>query len=471
MEGGPTSQERRFWKSPVRTPIAAGRLTERVVVAKSLRKRRKGKKHPNAHKPPQPQRHTGPSTHAQPSGAPSKPAPSTPQTGLPIPSKAVPKDVRPASHSPTQTRTTAGTTWTAVASVSTISVAAHVRIHQNQNEQEVEELRYNGHKPREPLERQTHSGLSVAEAGPSSSIAEPSSPPSNPGEVHGVDTPRHHNSQWDHTKAASQASPDTDEATSEPLGDSRVHGANLPGGTLRRQEQIEEIRRGLEDEATARRKAGAKVDRLEQELRELRDIISLTSRGPLERQMHAGTSHALLHAPPHDHSSTMPFLLKHPRKTQTFFSAPLPPPPLVLGYQEDPTEEYIEEVDQTPRGDLGDSSLAPHHKNHRVTGEDSGNDVKTASCASAMYQSPPKLPTSATPSEPTTPNQTSMCRAHVIIYLPRSSASTPLQGTVNENALVAAHFFAHTFHIHKSTTLDKQGRCNTRSLSRKLHFW
>ncbi|KAF9232511.1 hypothetical protein BU15DRAFT_67406 [Melanogaster broomeanus] len=157
----------------------------------------------------------------------------------------------------------------------------------NMLETEVEELRYSSHKPRELLERKTHSGQSVAEAGPSSSIAEPSSPPSNPGEVHGVDPPRHYNSQCDHTKAASQASPDADEATSEHLRDSQ---ANIPGRTLQRQEQTEEIRRWLEDEATARQKAEAKVDRLEKELRELRDIISLMSHGPLEHQAHLGVS-------------------------------------------------------------------------------------------------------------------------------------------------------------------------------------
>ncbi|KAF9234900.1 hypothetical protein BU15DRAFT_65330 [Melanogaster broomeanus] len=155
-------------------------------------------------------------------------------------------------------------------------------------EKEVEELRYSSYKPREPLERRKHSGLSVAEAGPSSSIAEPSSPPSNPGEVHGVDPPHHHNSQWNHTKAASQASPDADDATSEHLRDSRVHEANLPGGTLQRQEQTEEIHRRLDDEAAARQKAEAEVDRLEKELRELRDIIGLTSPGQLERQAHLG---------------------------------------------------------------------------------------------------------------------------------------------------------------------------------------
>ncbi|KAF9234894.1 hypothetical protein BU15DRAFT_65326 [Melanogaster broomeanus] len=138
------------------------------------------------------------------------------------------------------------------------------------------------------MERQTHS---VAEAGPSSSIAEPSSPPSNPDEVHRVDPLRHHNSHWDHAKAPSQASPDADEATSEHLRDSRVHGANLPGDTLQRQEQTEETHRGLDDEATARQKIEVKVDRLENELRELRDIISVTSRGPLERQTHPGVSY------------------------------------------------------------------------------------------------------------------------------------------------------------------------------------
>ncbi|KAF9234901.1 hypothetical protein BU15DRAFT_78604, partial [Melanogaster broomeanus] len=143
----------------------------------------------------------------------------------------------------------------------------------NMLETEVEELRYSSHKPR----------LSVAEAGPSSSIAEPSSPPLNPGEFHGVDPPRHYNSQWDHTKAASRPSPDADEATSEHLRDSQVHGANIPGGALQRQQQTEEIRRWLDDEATARQKTEAKVDRLEKELQEFRDIISLTSREPLER--------------------------------------------------------------------------------------------------------------------------------------------------------------------------------------------
>ncbi|KAF9230692.1 hypothetical protein BU15DRAFT_83318 [Melanogaster broomeanus] len=146
------------------------------------------------------------------------------------------------------------------------------------------------HTSREPLERQMHSGFSVAEAGPSLAFAEHSSPPLNPGEGHGVHPTRHHNSQWDHTKAASQASSDTAEATSVPLGDSRVQGASLPGGASRRQEQTEEIHRRPDDEAAARQKAEAKVDQLEKKVQELRDIISLASRGPLERQMHPGLS-------------------------------------------------------------------------------------------------------------------------------------------------------------------------------------
>ncbi|KAF9232501.1 hypothetical protein BU15DRAFT_81154 [Melanogaster broomeanus] len=88
---------------------------------------------------------------------------------------------------------------------------------------------------------------------------------------------------------------DTDEATSDPLGDSRVQGANLPGGPLQRQEQTDEIRRPLDDEAASKQKAEEKVDRLEKEVQELRDIVSLLSREPLEGQTHPGTNHPLLH--------------------------------------------------------------------------------------------------------------------------------------------------------------------------------
>ncbi|KAF9243064.1 hypothetical protein BU15DRAFT_59942, partial [Melanogaster broomeanus] len=187
----------------------------------------------------------------------------------------------------------------------------------NMLEKKFEELQYSSYQPREPLERQTRSGVSAAEAGPSSSVAESSSPPSNPGEVHGVDPLRHHNSQWDHTKAASQAPLDADEATSEDLRDGRAHGANLPGGTLQRPEQTEEIHRGLDNEATAGQKVEAKVDRLEKELRELRDIISVTSHGPLERQTHPGLSS--MEAGP---STSTARLSTSPSRSSTSFSDP-----------------------------------------------------------------------------------------------------------------------------------------------------
>ncbi|KAF9232502.1 hypothetical protein BU15DRAFT_81156 [Melanogaster broomeanus] len=389
IELQPTSPGQRFWKSPVRTPTAAGRLTERVVVAKSRRKRRKEKKYRKSHKPPQPQNNTGAdpsnavagpsSSHAQPSGAPSKPGPSTPSTPQPgpsTPSKPVPEgrassfaqsnagsddswddldgcgkcldyfcggprpdrerfrpwkkkstaviqaeqrlqEAKRTANVPTKKhgRTQKGHTYPDEAPLehprdSPVDGAANRRgtfQHQTQNEQlrrqlhdaatakrkaeervnvlekKFDELQYSSYKPRRTLFT-IHSTRTVYNHVGSSS------PPSNSGEVHSVDPPRHHNSQWDHTKAASQASPDADEATSDDLRDGRLHGANLPGVSLQLPEQTEEIHRRLDDEATARQRADGKLDGLEKEVKELRDIISLTSRGPLERQTHPGLS-------------------------------------------------------------------------------------------------------------------------------------------------------------------------------------
>ncbi|KAF9232482.1 hypothetical protein BU15DRAFT_67423 [Melanogaster broomeanus] len=122
----------------------------------------------------------------------------------------------------------------------------------------------------EPLECQTHP---VVEAGPSSST-------SNAAKDHRLHPPYHHDSPRAHAEA-SHASLHINEATSERIREGRVDGANTLVGTLQRQEHTEEIHPRLDDEA-ARKQLDGKVDWLE-EFKELRDIISLTSREPLER--------------------------------------------------------------------------------------------------------------------------------------------------------------------------------------------
>ncbi|KAF9231698.1 hypothetical protein BU15DRAFT_82086 [Melanogaster broomeanus] len=113
--------------------------------------------------------------------------------------------------------------------------------------------------------------------------ADPSSSTSNAGKDHRPHPPYHHDSQWEHTKA-SDASPHIDEAPSASIGESQVDEANT---LVQRQEHTEEIHPRLDDDA-ARQKADAKVYK---EVKELRDIISLTSREPLERQTHPGIIH------------------------------------------------------------------------------------------------------------------------------------------------------------------------------------
>ncbi|KAF8839806.1 WD40 repeat-like protein [Paxillus ammoniavirescens] len=83
-------QDRRFWKSPNRTPlteVAAGHARNPVVVARSAPRRRK-KKDRKSRKPQKPQTHTGsstaeagPSSHAEPSGSASNAGPSNSQAG------------------------------------------------------------------------------------------------------------------------------------------------------------------------------------------------------------------------------------------------------------------------------------------------------------------------------------------------------------------------------------------------------
>jgi hypothetical protein len=126
-------------------------------------------------------------------------------------------------------------------------------------------------------------GLSVAGGGPSTSFAEPSCSTSNAGKVHSVHSPHHHNLQSD-----SYARPDAGGAIYEHLRYSRVDEANRPGGALQRQELAEEICRWLYNETPVKREVGAKVDWLEKEVKELRDIISHMSREPLEHQTHSG---------------------------------------------------------------------------------------------------------------------------------------------------------------------------------------
>ncbi|KAF9230136.1 hypothetical protein BU15DRAFT_83999 [Melanogaster broomeanus] len=147
---------------------------------------------------------------------------------------------------------------------------------------EVMELRRTSHKSPELLERHMHS---VVEADASSSFAEPSST-SNASKGHDVHPPHHQDSQWDHTKAAFQPSPHADEATLGHLADSQVVGADPQPGTLQLQEQIEVIHRQLHQ---TRRKADAEMDRLQKEIKELRDITH-TCRKPLDRQTHSGLS-------------------------------------------------------------------------------------------------------------------------------------------------------------------------------------
>ncbi|KIJ08958.1 hypothetical protein PAXINDRAFT_172698 [Paxillus involutus ATCC 200175] len=83
-------QDRRFWKSPVRTPVtevAAGRLTDRVKVGRR-EPRRKKKKDEKSRKPKKSQAHTsssaaeaGPSSNAEQSGSTSNAGPSNSQAG------------------------------------------------------------------------------------------------------------------------------------------------------------------------------------------------------------------------------------------------------------------------------------------------------------------------------------------------------------------------------------------------------
>ncbi|KAF9233410.1 hypothetical protein BU15DRAFT_80162 [Melanogaster broomeanus] len=381
-EGRPTSQERRFWKSPVRTPVAAAQLTQRVVVARSRRKRRKEKKHHKSHEPSQPPRHTDPSnvvagpssSHAEPPGAPPKVDPSTPQAGPSISSKPAP-ELRTSSF--VQSHAASDDSWddmdgcgkcldyfcggprpdrerfrpwrkkspavieaeqqlregkrrvrratemaarkqkghaspdeatfehlgdSPVGGAATrhdiLQLQEQIERIRRQHDDEaaarrkaeaerdglqiaVMELRRMSHKSPEPLECQSHP---VVELDASSSFAKPSST-SNASKGHDVHPPHHQDSQWDHTKAASQPPPHAEEATPGCLGDSQVDWADPQRGILQLQEQIEVIHRQLE----TRRNADAEMDRLQKEIQELRDITH-TSRKPLDRQTHSGLS-------------------------------------------------------------------------------------------------------------------------------------------------------------------------------------
>ncbi|KAF9234211.1 quinon protein alcohol dehydrogenase-like superfamily [Melanogaster broomeanus] len=148
---------------------------------------------------------------------------------------------------------------------------------------EVMELRRMSHKSPAPLECQMHPAV---QADPSLSFVDPSSR-SNAGKGHGVHPPRHQDSQWDHTKAAPQPSPHTDEANPGLLGNNPVDGADPQPGTLQLQEQMEVIHRQIHE---ARKKADAEIDRLQKELfKEFWDI-NRASRELLERQTRSGPS-------------------------------------------------------------------------------------------------------------------------------------------------------------------------------------
>ncbi|KAF9234438.1 hypothetical protein BU15DRAFT_79046 [Melanogaster broomeanus] len=361
-EDQPTSQERRFWKSP------------RVVVAKSLRKCRKEKKHRNAHKPPRPQTHAGAdpyllfhsfhpschsyfsqldpshavagpsSSHAQPSGAPSKAGPSTPQAGPSTPKPATEgrasgfvqsyagsddswddldgcgkcldyfcggprsdrerfrpwrkkspavieaeqrlKEAKRAANAPTKKhgRTPQGPASLTRQRLRTSEQNEEIRRQLDQAvaakrkaeaerdyllEKNVRDLRNISHTSRESTGT-SHAPRFLGCGGRYLVIV---------------------------TRAiivhveSSCASLDGDEASSGRLrNNSQVEGSDPHRGILQRQETTEETHRRPDDEAVARQKAEAKLDWLEKEEKELRDIISLASREPLERQTQPGLS-------------------------------------------------------------------------------------------------------------------------------------------------------------------------------------